>query len=213
MGRFFRTFAPMVYDLPVMEEKVKPHQVTTLHMVCALAFIVTGAIIYTYNYTIPYWGAALLLAGIALVILVMGKNKWLTSPKINPIFRIVELLISIAIAAYSLSQQWKFPAVIFGLLAAAILFALYWEKPSGNTLSVHIDNDGIRLPITARRRSRPWTEVDQVIYRFGILTISFADNSYAQYDIKEPITDFEAFERYCTTQVEENRSKRRNDDW
>ncbi|MCD6011248.1 MAG: hypothetical protein K0Q79_1110 [Flavipsychrobacter sp.] len=203
----------MVYDLPVMEEKVKPHQVTTMHMVCALAFIVTGAIIYVYNYTIPYWGAAILLAGIILTILVMGKNKWVTSPKINPVFRMAELLIAISIFAYSFSQQWKFPAIIFGVLAAAILFALYWEKPSDNKLSIHIDNDGIRLPVTARRRSRPWTEVDQVIYRFGILTISFADNSYAQYDMKEPINDFEAFEQYCTAQVEENRSKRRNDDW
>ena len=29
----------MVYDLPVEEEKVKPHQITTLHLVCAMVLV------------------------------------------------------------------------------------------------------------------------------------------------------------------------------
>lgn len=203
----------MVYDLPVMEEKVKPHQVTTLHMVCALAFIVAGAIIYVYNYTIPYWGAALLLSGISLTVLVIVKNKWVISQKVNQSIRIVELLIALSLSAYSFVQQWKFPAGIFGVLSAAILFALFWERTSGGELSVHIDDDGVKLPVTARKRSRPWTEIELIIYRFGILTINFTDNSFVQWDLKVPIVDAEAFEAYCSTQVEANRSKRRNDDW
>lgn len=182
-------------------------------MLCALAFIVSGAIIYVYNYTITWWGAALFIAGLMLTGFTMAKNRWVISKKINPVFRVIELVISATVCAYSLLQGWKFPAVIFGILSAAVLFSLYWERSSGDELSIHIDDQGIRLPVTSRRRSRPWTEIDEVIYRFGVLTISFADNSYAQYDIKDPITDFEAFEKYCSTQVEENRSKRRNDDW
>ncbi len=203
----------MVYDLPIMEEKVKPHQVTTLHMVAALAFIVTGAIIVVYNYTIPLWGAAILSAGILLTVLVMAKNKWVISNPINPIFRVVELLIALAIAAYSLIMTWKFPAGIFGVLSAALLFAIYWERSSGSELSVHIDNDGIKLPVTARKRFKPWTEIEAVILRFGILTVNFTDNSFVQLDLSNPEFDNEIFEAYCNTQVEENKSKRRKDDW
>jgi hypothetical protein len=203
----------MVYDLPVMDEKVKPHQVTTLHMVCALAFIVTGAIIVVYNYTIPIWGTAILLAGISLTVVVMAKNKWVIGKKVNPVFRIVELLVAISILAYSAIQHWKFPVIIFGSLSAALSFALYWERSTDSGLSVQIDNEGIRLPITARKRFKPWTEVEQVIYRFGTLTINFTDNSFVQWDIPAIGFDDKAFEKYCSTQVEENRSKRRNDDW
>lgn len=195
-----------------MDERVKPHQVTTLHMVCALAFIVTGAIIVVYNYTIPLWGAAILAAGILLTIAVMAKNKWVISKKINPIFRIAELVIAGGVCAYSAMQQWKFPIVIFGALSAAILFALYWERAGGGTLAVHIDDEGIQLPVTTRKRFKPWTEVEAVILRFGTLTIDFTDNSFVQWEIPNAI-DNEPLEAYCTQQIEANRSKRRNDDW
>jgi hypothetical protein len=203
----------MVYNLPVMEEKVKPHQVTTLHMVCALAFIVTGAIIVVYNYTIPLWGAAILSAGILLTVLVMAKNKWVISKPVNPLFRIAELLISISISAYSFVMHWKFPTGIFGVLSAAIIFAIFWEKDTGKPLSVRIDMEGIMLPSNIRKRFKPWTEVEGVILRFGTLTLSFTDNSIFQWDITNPDFDNEIFEAYCRTQIEVNRSKRRRDDW
>jgi hypothetical protein len=203
----------MSYDVPVIDEKVKPHQVTTLHMVCALAFIVTGAIIVTYNYTIPMWGGAILSAGILLTILVMAKNKWVISKKVNPVIRIIELLLAICIAAYSLQQHWKFPALIFGALSAVILFALFWERTAGSPLSVHLDESGIKLPASSTKRFKPWTEVDEVLLRFGILTINCTDNSLLQWNVADKEIENKALEAWCTTQVEENKSKRRNDDW
>jgi hypothetical protein len=203
----------MVYELPVMEEKVKPHQITTLHMVSALAFIVAGLIIVVYNYTIPWWGAFILLSGIALTVLVMSKNKWVISNKINPIFRIAELIIALGMAAYSFIQHWKFPELIFGVLSAAILFALYWEKPSTDALAILVDDEGIKLPVTSRRRFRPWTEIENVLLRFGTITVNFTDNSFIQMDLVDPNVDNIPFEAYCTNQVEQFRSKRRNDDW
>ena len=84
----------MEYELPVADKKVKPHQVTALHLICALAFIGTGAIIFVYNYTITYWGLALLIGGIMLTIATIARNKWLITRNINTIFRIVELTSS-----------------------------------------------------------------------------------------------------------------------
>ncbi len=182
-------------------------------MVCALAFIVTGAIIVVYNYTIPYWGAAILISGIALTVVVMAKNKWVISKEVNPVFRTAELMVSIAIAIYSYIQHWKFPTGIFAALSAAILFALYYERSTGGALSVNFDGEGVRLPFTARRRFRPWTEVERVLFRYGTLTINFTDNSFVQWDIPDSNLDGKAFELFCHARVEENRGKRRNDDW
>lgn len=202
----------MVYDLPVDEEKIKPHHITTLHMVCSLAFIVAGAIIVVYNYAIPLWGAVILIAGLSLVAATMFKNAWVISNKVNTTLRVIELIMALCIAAYSVSQHWKFPIIIFSVLSAALVFALYWERSVGSTLFVHIDNDGIQLPV-ARKSFKPWTEIEQVILRYGILTIECVGNTMFQWSIPDTNVDNEIFEAYCSSQVEENRSKRRNDDW
>jgi len=202
----------MVYDLPLAEEKVKPHQVTTLHLVSALAFIGTGAIIFVYNYVITWWGLALLILGLLLLGLTIVKNNWVTSQKVNPMFRIAELTIAIILALYSTMQHWKFPIVIFSMLSAALLFALYWERSSGKVLFIHVDDKGLRLPVV-RRRFIPWPEIEQVVLRYGTITINCVDNHLFQWTVSATDLDPKTFEAYCKTKIEENISKRRNDEW
>lgn len=203
----------MVYDLPVKEEKIKPHQVTTLHLISALAFMCAGAIIYRYNFEITHWGLVLLLAGLALTTVTIVRNKWLVrSRQVNFLFRCVELAVAAAVLVLAVANQWKFPIIIFGVLSAAIVFALYWERTADTTLHIHIDESGIRLPSTARKRFIPWTDVEQAVLRFGILSVDCVDNRLVQYDITGKSSDT-SFDEWCAAQVEENRSKRRTDDW
>jgi len=203
----------MVYDLPLTEEKVKPHHITTLHLICAFAFIGTGAIIAVYNYTLSIiWGLGLLAAGLLILGLTIAKNKWVISKKINMVLRIKELVISVLVATYSIYQHWKFPSLIFGMLSSALVFALYWERNSGGALYVHVDDNGLKLPVM-RRRFIPWAEVDQVVLRFGTLTINCVDNHFFQWTLADPDFDNEIFEQFCSVKIEENISKRRNDEW
>lgn len=203
----------MTYDLPLEEVKVKPHQVTTLHLLCALAFIGTGAIIAVYNYTIPIWGGALMIAGFLLTGFTIFKNKWVISNKITFPLRILELIISLSVAFLSFTQHWKFPATIFSMLCIAILFALYWERATGGALFIHIDDEGVRLPVTSRKRFLNWPEIEQVVLRYGTLTIDCADNRLFQYNITDTNIDSVQLEAYCSAKVESNRSKRVTDDW
>jgi hypothetical protein len=203
----------MVYDLPVIGEKVKPQQVTALHLLCAMAFMGTGAIIFTYNYSIPMWGLALLVAGLLLLGFTMFKNKWLTNGKTNAVVRIAELVIALSVAILSLIQQWKFPLGIFGVLSAAITFAIFWERASTQALFVHVDDNGIMLPVTARKRFIPWTEVDQVTLRYGTLSIECVGNRLHQLDIAEHASDDEIFMAYCTAQSEANMGNRVKEEW
>ena len=202
----------MVYDLPVADVKTKPHQVTALHLVCALAFIGTGAIIYVYNYTISLWGLALLGAGFALLIVTVARNRWVTRQANVPV-RIAELLIALAMAALSVVNQWKFPGVIFGILSAAIAFALYWEKAASQALYIQIDDTGIRLPAASRKRFLHWTEIEQVVFRYGILTVDCTNNTLYQWNIAGGAINDEILEAYCLAQVENNIKNRRKDDW
>lgn len=204
----------MVYDLPLVEEKVKPHQVTSLHLMSSFAFIVAGAIIFVYNYTITYWGLALLIVGVALLGVTIIKNRWLIKGKINAAFRLLELIISAWLTVYSAMQHWKFPMGIFGILSVAVLFSVYWERTANRSQTVHVDDDGIKLPGRyGKQRFLPWTEIEKVVLRFGTITIDCTDNTLFQWSLADTSVDQQPFEAWCDKRVEEYRSKRRKDDW
>ncbi len=203
----------MVYELPLVEVKVKPHHITTLHLVCALAFIGAGAIIAVYNYSIPLWGVALLIAGISLLVATIAKNKWATAPKTNQMLRIAELVISLAIATLSVWHQWKFPMGMFGALSAALAYALFWERSAGSTLKITVSEEGITLPENSRKKFITWPEVDQVTLRFGTFTVDCLDNRLFQWTLGDTKTNGDDFEAFCNKMIEAGKSNRKNDAW
>ena len=62
-----------------------------------------------------------------------------------------------------------------------------------------------------RRSSLAWNEIEQVILRFGILTIDCTDNHLYQWNVNTPDFSKEELEAYCTKQVMENKGKK--SDW
>ena len=203
----------MTFDLQLTEEKIKRHQVTAMHLTCALAFIAAGAIIVIYNYTIPYWGLAELIAGILLLGITMIKNVWVTG-KNSAIYRVGELAIAATMAIYSATQHWTFPIFIFSVLTAAVAFAMFWERASSNAAQViHIDDTGIKLPVTSRKRFIGWEEADSVILRYGTLSIECTDNRLYQWNVKGIAFKNEDLEQFSTRKIEEFKSKRIVDEW
>jgi FtsH-binding integral membrane protein len=203
----------MEYSVQLANEKVKKHQVTALHLTCALAFTGCGAIMYVYNQDIKLWGGFLLLFGFGLLALTMGKNKLVTSTPNNSIFRVVELLISLLLAGYCAYHQWKLPVWIFGVLAAAVGFALFWERASNTIQLVQLSEEGIKLPVESRRRSIPWVDVENVLLRYGTLSIDCVDNKLYQWNVRPAAFDHDDFEAFCTGLVMAHKHKRRKDDW
>ena len=101
---------------------------------------------------------------------------------------------------------------MFAALSAGLIFGIFWERKSAETLYVHIDDEGLRLPVM-RRKFIPWTEVENVVMRFGTLTINCVDNHFFQWNISNGKEDNEIFEAFCNAKVEEHKGKRRNDAW
>jgi hypothetical protein len=203
----------MVFELPVTGQKVKQQQVTALHLFSGLAFVGTGAIICVYNNKIPMWGAAILAAGIVLLVVSIFRNRWLTGRQANRVVRVLELGVSLGIAGLSFAEQWKFPLGIFSVLSAAILFSLYWERDAGQALQVVVDEAGVHLPVTSRKRFLSWAEVEQVLLRYGVLSIDCVDNKLYQYDVSAFTADEEIFDAFCKSQVANSIGDRGKDDW
>lgn len=202
----------MNFELPLNEEKVKPHQVTALHLLAGLALTGAGALIYLFQKSAAYWSIAVIIAGIALLYIGMFRNKWLIKKDISKLFRVIEFVLLAGIAVYSLLQRWTPPAVMFGVLSAAVLFAIFWEGGKGALLVV-IDDAGVKLPVNTRRRFIAWQEIDQVLLKFGTLTINCHDNRLYQWSIGSINFDKIAFETFCNQQVEEGKGKRDKNDW
>jgi hypothetical protein len=214
----------MNFRLPLVEEKLKRQQVIALHLIVSFVLIASGAFAFLYQYFLtnippekrvkviemPFslqWGAFILLAGFALLALIIFKNSLLMNQSKNVMFRIVELLVMVGFGAFAVINSYWMPAAIFGIVAGAIVFSLFWEGSRDNTLYIDINERGIKLPITSRRRQLSWEEINQVLFRFGILTIDCEDNRLFQWNIRETALDKEKFEQFCKEQVRKCASK------
>ncbi len=203
----------MEYTLQLIDEKVKRHQVTALHLTSALAFIGAGAIIYVYNFQIKPWGLGILLAGLLLLIATIVKNKWVTAPASNLAFRVGELVLSLGLCGYSVLQHWNLPIGIFGVLAAGVAFAIFWERSGDGKQYVYVSEEGIKLPVDSRKRFIEWVEVSSVIVKFGTLSIDCADNRLFQWNVHEPAFNQGDFDAFCVKQIEEGAAGKKTADW
>jgi len=221
----------MVFNIPLAEQKVKPHQVTALHLVMGFALLGASALALLLNnltikgpngepidlgsstFDIVDGTASLvMLFSVIIIIMALFRNKWLRSDKVNRAFRILELGAAIIAAMYLLTIDANVPAAIFVLLAGTVVFSLVWEGSATKTLSVEINEQGIKPPMNLKRRNINWVEVDKVLLRHGNLTINCADNRMYQWTTSKHDTDTEIFEAFCDAQIEAAK-KLRKEDW
>lgn len=203
----------MTFELLLSGVKVKPHQIIALHLMSALVFLGAGAILYRMYRPTPAWGILLLAAGILLLTMSVFRSKWLKEDRINTVVRIAELGVCITLVLFSFSNMWLQPIIIFSVLGAALLFALFWEKGKENKLIVRVNKEGISLPPTSRKRFIEWHEAEQVLLRYGTLTIDCTGNKLYQWTIAHIDFSDSDFEAFCKQQIETGKSKKPKNDW
>lgn len=197
----------MSFELLLTEEKVKPHQSTAMHLMSGFIFSGTGAIFLAISKSLKYWGIALLVAGLLLLVTTVIKHRWLVLTKANRIFRVIELMIFLCLVSYCAINKWWVPTTMFSVLGASILMALLWEN--GETkLRISLDERGIRLPVTSRKRFIDWSEVERVLLRYGTLTVDCADNKLFQWSVQKTDVDTASFDAFCNKLIEEGKGRR-----
>lgn len=223
----------MVFEIPLTEQKVKPHQVTALHLVVGFALLAWSAIALLINNivfpipnaensatqsitieqssTLDIIGGVVMAVSFIIIIASLFRNKWLRGTTVNQAFRIIELLLLIGIAIHLLMIVFTVLAMVFGLLAGTIIFSLFWEGSKDKTLTVTVNDKGISLPM--RRKSILWTEVETTLLRHGTLTVNCTDNRLFQWVTSNHNIDHEIFEAYCLAQIEAAKKNRKQDNW
>jgi hypothetical protein len=197
----------MVYELLLAEGKIKPQQITALHLMSAFAVLGTGSVFYFFYSPMRAWGTALLLTGFLLLVISIARNKWLMRPEVNRVFRIFELGITLCLAAYMAINMIWVPVAMFGILAIVILLAFIWERGSGDQF-IYVTEEGIKMPFSSRKRFIEWRDVETVLFRYGTFTVECDGNKLYQWSIKKTDIDKEEFERFCAQQVAKQKDKR-----
>lgn len=224
----------MAFEIPLAEQKIKPHQVTALHLMMGFALVATGAFIISVFFAMmlmPFsWEPvakgseinvhSILLpeyvmvgAGLAILFLSFFRNKWLLRPRNNKALRRVELGFCVTLTVYSGLTGAFVITAIFGILAAAIIYSFSAENAGGQQPVVTVDDNGIKLPLTAKRRNINWAETEKVLLRHGTLTINCIDNRLYQWITTVNNIDAKAFEDYCNERIEAAKEQRKNYDW
>ncbi|MBS1773246.1 MAG: hypothetical protein JST82_10310 [Bacteroidetes bacterium] len=221
----------MTFIIPLTETRVKPHQVKALHMFVAFILIVAGAVLLMSAYVTTKMpleeamkyprmyqygqatGLGIIGFGAAILILLIAKNKWLKNPINNLMVRIAELLFLIVLSVGAIIVHRYVPAAVFGVLCATIVFAIFTEMKQNEPLQITIDNDGIRLPFSVRRRLIDWADVDYVIFRFGTLTVNMHNDSMMQWNIGDTTFEKEVLDVFCIQQINKAKERRDKNDW
>ncbi|MCB0699598.1 MAG: hypothetical protein H6551_11605 [Chitinophagales bacterium] len=223
----------MNFEIPLSAQKVKPHQVTTLHLIMGFALLAASAfiVIMFMNMSImPFsWETVenpaevnmhlillpeYILMGIGIIILylAMFRNKWLLRKNNNRTVRIVELILCIAIAANATMNNAMVLTGIFGIIGATIVYSLFTET-SDKAPMVSVSDSGIDLPMSLRQRHIHWAEVEKLLLRHGTLTINCVDNRMYQWMVAQNDVDATAFETFCNSQIEAAKGDRKKYNW
>ncbi len=216
----------MSYTIELNDQRYKPKQASSLHLITGFAMVGVGA--FTFLLGNADWikavfhapllpgyilGTIALIYGFVLLYFTFSKNAWLQIPANNKTIRIASTIICGLLGIVFALSQWWLAAGISGMVAAANLYAYFYEQKIAQPLLVVLNETNIELPASARRKTLEWTEVDRVILRHGIITIDCVNNFLYQWSIRFNNIDSTAFEQFCTLQIEASKSKRESDDW
>jgi apolipoprotein N-acyltransferase len=215
----------MQFTLPLQEDGVSQRHATTLHIMLAfLLFGIGSAAIGLFWFTsvspafeqyggayMPFifFGVAAILASIAIVSLSVFQKSWMRKERNSLIFRIVEFgLLAISSVLFFLNK-WNMPAALFGLMALVVVFAIVREKGRLKAGQIMVDAAGIKLP----GRQIDWKEINNVLLRFGTLTIELNGNKVIQQNIGTPAPDAPKLEGYCREMIETHKVVTVDNDW
>jgi len=214
----------MQFEIPVREERGRKNYIITLHLIVCFLLLVTGIFeflvyiffsksgsqYFAYFPLFKWSGIITFLAGIALLSLILFRNKWLAKPGVNKAMRSFEFALFTVFTIVAWKHQVIYPAVIFGVTALVLLFGFFWENRH-ETRKVIMDEKGIWLP-KAGNRFLKWHEVERIILKFGIITIDCVDNRLLQWNVETVNFDDEIFQEFCHAQIAAHLSQR-NKNW
>src|SRR5690554_907972 len=141
-----------MYEIPIQNQLLKTNQITAMHMMVAIIFIILGAItssvpkdiVDTYDTYINIYGYIMLSLGIVIIILSVFFNKKIIQSKYNSILRFIEVIVLISILIYTFVNSWYLPFTYATTTLLGVIFAIIWEH-HGDRKSTRLNSSHVRI--------------------------------------------------------------------
>lgn len=215
----------MTFNIPLSEPRVTLQQSTALHMMVAILLCAVGfasGVLFWFTDVSPtvqgayvpfaIFGSACFVAGLVIGALTIKARRQAARGSSGRTLRIAELILLLGATTVFAIQGWNFPALLFAILAGAVLFALLGETHAPSN-AVRFDEGGVYRPFAVRARCIQWHGIRRVLLRHGALTIDLMDNRLFQYRVAEHDMDAEIFEAWAAAQVEKGNEAKPKNDW
>jgi hypothetical protein len=202
-----------MYTINISEEKIKPHQITALHLITGVILVAVGGIVSLINLDQRFFGLAQLVTGITILSTTLFRHKTLLIPRNNFTVRLLELMVLLLFIGFSIFLHWQFPAILYLLVAITTGVAIFFEGRNGQGQSVLLTDACVTLPGRVGGRQLQWWEIEQILLRYGTLSIDCLDNKLFQFSLKGGLPDQEDFELYCRAMIAANKHKTPKNNW
>lgn len=195
----------MNFQFTVRTDGVRPHQTMALHWMVALAWMGAGAMAHRLHSEAP-WGLGLGILGLILLSLGWTKSRWMQRPKVNGPLRLVEAGIMAGFSFYAARQGWWPALITLGGLTLAVLYAYTQEKHRQRSRMILISEAGVQIPGKWKSLHRGWDEMENLLYRQGIVTINDREGRFLQFRVHPPAEDWKPMEERVREWIHQHRS-------
>lgn len=203
-----------MYEIPIQNQLLKTNQITAMHMMVAIIFIILGAItssvpkdiVASYDIYINIYGYIILSLGIIIIILSIFFNKKIIQSKYNSILRYIEVIVLISILIYTFINSWYLPFTYATTTLLGVIFAIIWEHHGKKEHVIKIEEDGLYIPKFLRNQKLNWHEIERLMIKHGLVTIDCRNNKLYQFQLNDNNIK-EEVSTYAQQKIEENESK------
>jgi Trp operon repressor len=213
----------MQYVLPLTPADTgSTRRMTTLHLMLAFVLCGIGAgsfVLYWFTFMSPKFtgayrpfavlGGCSIVVGLGIATTTIFYKNWLMEGRRNFWLRVAEVIaIGAASLTFALMGQMR-PAILFGVVDAAIILAAVWELRKPTAQKAIIDEHGITLPKGSFTQLLRWSEIENVLLRHSILSIELIGNRLVQRSIHEAATfDAASIERFSQNLIRQYEKQR-----
>lgn len=202
-----------MFEVQIYHKILKTNQVTAMHIMVAIIFIILGAItssipqliINQYDIYIKTYGIIILSIGILIAILTVFFNKSIIQSKYNKYIRYLELIILLSIIIYTFFQHWYLPLAYAFTSLLGVIFAILWERHALKEHKIIIQEDGVHIPRFMRHQILPWKNINRLILRHGLITIDTRANKLIQHPVLNN-NELKGLTEYAQEQIQKHAS-------
>jgi hypothetical protein len=190
------------YSLPVIHPafELLKRSARVLHFIAAaLIFINALHLLQVHNGNAVLCYTQMIIAVDIFLLVFLGGVLLIEAPRLNLIFRLIEVLTLMGIAFTLMSDGHNWFGLVHLMVAAGYLFLLYREWRVIRSEAVDISHTGICIPNFAKDAEISWNEIKTIIPKYHSIIIETLRHKKIEFNLRQnlKIDELEQIDDFC----------------